>query len=58
MSAEVKPTERSSARRSRWWLWVIVAFLVQFAVWTAWLIFAAHNPVEEVPLATAPVKGE
>lgn len=39
---------------SRIWWWVIAAFVLQLAAWTAWFIIAAHNPVEEVPLATNP----
>ncbi len=37
-------------RRFRPWLWVLVAFGVQCAAWTAWFIVAAHHPVAEVPL--------
>lgn len=40
------------ARKSRPWIWVFVAFLVQLAAWTAWFVIAAHNRVEEVPLST------
>jgi hypothetical protein len=35
--------------------WVGLAFALQIAVWTAWLIFASRHPVAEVPLA-APVR--
>ncbi|PTX95532.1 hypothetical protein [Opitutus sp. ER46] len=39
-------------RTSRLWWWVGLAFALQLAAWTAWLILAAKNPVAEVPLAT------
>ena len=35
---------------SRWWVWIVAAFAVQFAVWIAWFIVAAHHPVEEIPV--------
>lgn len=43
---------RGALRGSRVWWWVVVAFALQFAAWTAWLIIAAHQKVQEVPLAT------
>ncbi len=39
-------------RPSRLWLWFVAAFALQFAVWAAWLTFASHHTVSEVPLAT------
>ena len=47
----VAPCERDGPP-SRLWLWIVAAFALQGAVWTAWLIFAAHHKIEEVPLAT------
>ena len=44
----------AGTKPSRLWLWFVAAFVLQFAVWTAWLVLAAHHRVEEVPLATAP----
>lgn len=41
---------------SRLWWWVGAAFAVQIAVWAAWLVFASHHRVEEVPVATAPAR--
>ena len=38
---------------SRLWLWFVAAFLLQLGVWTAWIVIASHNKVQEVPLATA-----
>jgi hypothetical protein len=43
-------TETAPARPSRLWLWVVVAFAVQIAVWTGWFILASKHPVAEVPL--------
>lgn len=40
-------------KKSKIWLWFVAACALQVAVWAAWLTFAAHHPVEEVPLATA-----
>jgi hypothetical protein len=44
------------AARSRLWLWVGAVFALQLAVWVAWLIFAAHHPVAEVPLSPETVR--
>jgi hypothetical protein len=38
--------------KSKLWLWFVAAFAFQFAVWAAWLTFASHHKVAEVPLAT------
>lgn len=38
--------------RSWVWLAVVVAFLVQIAVWSVWFVIAKRHPVQEVPLAT------
>jgi len=48
MPDKAKPTER---KRSLLWLWIVAACVAHFAAWTAWFIIAAHNPVQEVPLA-------
>lgn len=40
-------------RPSRLWLWVVAAFMLQLAVWTAWIVIASKNRVQEVPLVTA-----
>ena len=52
------PLENKAAKSppSRLWLWVLAAFALQLAAWTAWFIIASRNKVEEVPLATAPIK--
>ena len=42
----------SEPAKSRVWLWIVAAFVVQLAAWTAWLIIASHNRVAEVPLVT------
>tara|TARA_R110002094_G_scaffold61799_1_gene72326 strand:+ start:196 stop:342 length:147 start_codon:yes stop_codon:yes gene_type:complete len=42
----------SKPRRSKLWIWIVVAFVLQIAAWTIWLRIAGQNPVEEVPLAT------
>lgn len=47
-------TTDTASRPSRWWWWVVGAFALQFTVWIAWFIVAAHHPVEEVPVATRP----
>lgn len=44
--------EPTNKRPSRLWLWIVAAFVIQAMAWTAWFIIAAHNKVEEVPLAT------
>jgi hypothetical protein len=42
----------NNPRRTRsWlWLWVVGAFVLQGAGWTAWFVIASHNKVEAVPL--------
>lgn len=46
------PTE-PGLKGSRLWLWFVLAFVVQGAVWTAWFTIAARHPVAEVPLETS-----
>lgn len=40
------------SRPSRLWLWIVVAFVIQAAAWTAWFTIASKHRVAEVPLAT------
>jgi hypothetical protein len=47
-----RPRVASKPRKSRLWLWFLAAFFVQAAMWTAWLVIAAHHRVEEVPLVS------
>ena len=42
----------SKPRRSKLWLGIVAAFLVQIAAWTLWFTIAGNNPVETVPLET------
>jgi len=53
MSAQKNTTD---AKPSRLWLWVLAAFVLQLAAWTAWFIIASRNKVKDVPLTTAPLK--
>jgi hypothetical protein len=46
------PAPASTGRPSRLWWWFVLAFVVQAAVWAAWLTIASHHRVEEVPLIT------
>jgi len=48
MSPENNPP---AGKPSRLWLWVVAAFALQAAAWTAWFIIASNNKVAEVPLA-------
>jgi hypothetical protein len=41
-------------KKSRIWLWVVAAFVVQLLAWGFWLTLASNHPVEDVPLATRP----
>ena len=43
----------TTPRKSKLWVWVIVAFLVQASVWAGWIRYAAQHRVAEVPLATS-----
>jgi hypothetical protein len=47
----------ATPRRSRLWLWIVAAFVVQLGVWAGWIVFASRHPVAEVPLATEPRAG-
>jgi hypothetical protein len=47
------PTIAGPTKPSRLWIWFVAAMVLQAAVWSAWLIIAAHHRVAEVPLATA-----
>jgi hypothetical protein len=46
-----KSTERAAKRIPLIWI-VAAAFVVQIAVWAAWITFASKHRVAEVPLAT------
>jgi hypothetical protein len=43
----------AGAKPSRLWLWFLAAFVVQAAMWTAWLVLASRHRVMEVPIAVA-----
>jgi hypothetical protein len=47
-----KNTERAANRIPLMWI-VVAAFIVQIAVWAAWITFAAKHRVAEVPLANS-----
>ncbi len=47
------PANSAPARKSRLWVWVVAAFLLQAGAWTAWFTIASQHRVAEVPLATA-----
>lgn len=47
--APVRPEEK----RSKLWLWFVLAFVLQFGAWVAWFTIATQHKVQEVPLATA-----
>jgi hypothetical protein len=51
MSAKAEISD-GRGRPSRLWLWIVVAFVIQAAAWTAWFMIASENRVAEVPLAT------
>lgn len=38
------------ARKSRLWLWFVLAFVLQLAAWVAWFVIADQHRVETVPL--------
>jgi hypothetical protein len=40
----------ATPRNSPLWLWVLAAFALQAAAWTAWFIVASNHKVQEVPL--------
>jgi hypothetical protein len=41
---------RKGSRAAAWW--ILGAIVLHISLWTAWLAFAGHHPVQEVPLAT------
>lgn len=42
----------SKPRRSKLWIWIVFAFVLQITAWIVWFKIAGQHPVEEVPLAT------
>lgn len=42
----------AAPKPSRLWLWVVAAFALQAAAWSAWLVVAGRHRVQEVPLVT------
>ena len=42
----------STEKKSKLWLFIVAAFALQIATWTAWFVIAARHPVQEVPFAT------
>lgn len=50
--ARTQPSRASAPKPSRLWLWVVAAFALQVAAWTAWFVIAARHKVQEVPLET------
>jgi len=52
LSSKAQP-DGAPSKPSRLWLWVVAAFALQAAAWTAWFIIASHHQVAEVPLATS-----
>lgn len=51
MSAKVEISD-GRVRPSRLWVWIVAAFVIQAAAWTAWFMIASKHRVAEVPLAT------
>jgi hypothetical protein len=46
-------TTTTTPRKSKLWLWVVAAFVVQATVWFFWIRYAAQHRVAEVPLVIA-----
>ena len=44
LSSDAKP------RKSRLWLWFVLAFILQLGAWVAWFTIANQHRVETVPL--------
>jgi len=40
----------TAPKKSKLWLFVVAAFVLQLAAWSAWFVIAKQNPVQEVPL--------
>ena len=53
MNPPNNPAARAPRKSSPLLWWVVGVFLVQIAVWTAWITFASKHRVAEVPLAPA-----
>lgn len=43
-------------KRSRFWIWIVVAIGLHLAAWAAWLTLASRHPVPEVPVAGSPAR--
>lgn len=40
----------TAPKKSKLWLLVVAAFVLQLAAWSAWFVISKQNPVQEVPL--------
>ncbi len=47
-----EPLPGSRSRGARLWWWVMLAFALQIAAWTAWFVIARRHPVQEVPVVS------
>lgn len=45
-------TIKRPAKKSRLWLWIVAAFVVQLIAWGLWFGIASQHHVDEVPLVT------
>ena len=52
-SAEGCAKSKIENPKSKIWLWVVAACVLQVAVWFAWITIASRHRVAEVPLAPA-----
>lgn len=46
------PSPTEPARKSRLWLWFVLAFILQLGAWVAWFTIANQHRVATVPLVT------
>ncbi len=59
MNLEIStPPPATSYLGKRPWLFVVAAFALMLAAWTAMFVVAASNPVKRVPLETAKEVGQ
>jgi len=50
MAPDTSTPVTQPGRKSRLWLWFVLAFVLQLGAWVAWFVIANQHRVETVPL--------
>jgi len=52
MAPDTSTPVTQPGRKSRLWLWFVLAFVLQLGAWVAWFVIANQHRVETVPLVS------